>query len=377
MTNNRARFSVPTARAAYLLRKAVKEGLVVYDVRIGEGKTSFCVEKGGERALEALLTAEGLRGKRLKERQGTRLFSFLKARPILLVASVVAFLSVAFFQCFVYRAEIRGNTFVNTKTIAGVLKEHKIDGFAFKGKVDVSAIRRDVASIDGVSFASVRIKGNKLLVDVKEELPPSEAEEISFEPIVSKVSAVITKIVAESGTPRVKIGDRVSAGDVLIDPVYSFTEGESAAPAKGEVYGVTTYEKQISLPEMSVQSERTGKKKTYRKIFFFGKETGKREPPPFQSFDLSERLVYSPLGKAIRVVERTYFERKDVTVYHDLSVEAPARIEKETQKILSSVPFYASAVGGVIAEQKKMDNILYIVLYYTVVQRLDSLFTPE
>ena len=377
MTTDRARFAVPTARAAFLIRKAGKEGVTVYDVRIGEKRTSFSVAKVDERALDRILTAEGLRGKRLRERAGKRILSFVKARPLLVIASVVALCSVAFFQSFVYRAEIRGNTFVNTKTIAAVLKAHKIDGFTFKGKVDVPSIRKDVASIEGISFASVRVKGNKLFVDVKEELPPSEADEVSFDPIVSKVSAVITKIVAESGTPRVKIGDRVSAGDVLIDPVYSFTEGEAAAPAKGEVYGMTTYERRIALPEISVQNELTGKKKSFRRILLFGREWGKAEEPPFASFDLSERIVFSSVGNALRVVERTYFERKDVTVYHDFGIEVPARIEKERQAILSSVPFYASAVGGVTVEQKKMDNILYIVLYYTVVQRLDSLFSPE
>ena len=377
MTNDRTRYSVPTRRAVSLIRKAVKEGVVIRDVTIGEKRTAFSVEKGGERALDAILTAEGIERDRVRERRGKRFLKMIKARPFLAGAAALSIFLFAFFQSFVYRYEISGNRLVNTRTISAVLKEHKIDGFTFKGKVDVDSIRRDVSAIDGVSFASVRIKGNKLFVDVKEELPKEEVEEERFEPVVSRVSAVITKIVAESGTPRVKIGDSVQKGDVLIDPVYAFTEGEAPAPAKGEVYGVTTYEKRLVIPEISVQSERTGEKRKARVLVLSGKEIGKKTKLPYPSFDVSEKVVFESMGGLVKVIERTYFERKDVTVYHDFDLELPDRIEKERQKILSAVPFYASAAGGVTVEQKKIDNNLYIVLYYTVEQRLDSLFTPE
>ncbi len=377
MKRDRTRYAVPTKRAAYLMRKAVKAGVTIYDVTLGENKTAFSVERGGERALEAILTAERIERNRVRERTGKRILSFLKARPVFAAATVLSVMAFSFFQCFVYRTEISGNRFVNTKTIAAVLEAHKIDGFTFKGQVDVPSIRSDVSALDGVSFASVRIKGNRLLVEIKEELPSSDTEKESFEPVRARLSAVITKIVAESGTPFVKIGDKVKKGDVLIAPVYTFTEGEGLAPAKGEVYGVTTYKKEIVLPEISVQNERTGIKQAVRSLFVFGKEIGEEKAPPFSSYDLSEKVVFEALGGSVRVVERTYYERRDAVVFHDFDLELPALIEKETQNLLSSVPFYAVTTGGVTVEQKKMDNILYIVLYYTVEQRLDSLFAPE
>lgn len=360
-----------------MLGKTAKAGVSAFDLRINETSAELSVGKGKEKVFERILEEEGIEVKRIRERGLYRLLLRVRARPFLAASCAVCILLFAFFHAFVYKTEISGNRLVNTSAIEKVVRAHDAHVFSFKKSVDLAGIQADVSALEGVSFASVSIKGNKLLIRVKEALPMENAEASDYDPVVSRYSAVVTKIVAESGTPQVKIGDSVERGTVLISPSYAFTEGSASAPAKGEIYGITTYEKRLILPEISVQSVLTGKKTSAREIYLFSRPVGKASVSPFPSFDLKEEVVFESFGGVLKVVEKTFFERQDVTVYHDFDLELPSVVERARAEILTSVPFYASAFSAVTVEQKKIDNTLYIVLYYTVEQRIDSLFAPE
>ena len=178
-------------------------------------------------------------------------------------------------------------------------------------------------------------------------------------------------MIAQSGTPRVKAGDSVRSGDLLIQPVYAFTEGESPAPAAGEVWGIVTYQREVALASVTVESVLTGEYKKVRQVTLFRKEVGKTPSSPYQTYDREERLLYRGFG--LQVKEIVYRKREAQTLYHDFDEEAPALTQKSVQTLLAGVPFIARERGAVTVTQKKVDNILFIVLYYTVEQRIDSL----
>lgn len=356
-----------------MINRATRAKISVYDITLGGDSFSCRVAWKNVKTFALLLQEEQI--EYTLEQTRFSLAAALKRRPFLIAGILIAFAMALVFGSFVYGVEITGNRYVNTSKIESVLLANKVDGFAYKGKVDVERIKMDVVALDGVSFASVKIKGSKLYVDVKEELPTVLPEDENYAPVLSACSGVVTKVVTESGTPCVKVGDTVRSGDVLIAPVYTFTEGESAAPAKGEVWAKTTYKEEIVLSEISVEKQLTGKVFRSRSVAFFGREILGFEDCPFSEYDLSETVISDAFG--VRVTERLYREIRAATSYHDLDAEAPLHIEKALVELLSETPFYAYATGGVVTEQKKMDNMLYIVLYYTVEQRIDSLFLPN
>ena len=79
----------------------------------------------------------------------------------------------------------------------------------------------------------------------------------------------------------------------------------------------------------------------------------------------------------IAVTEKIYRRRVSQTIYHDFDAEAPVLLLSAVRELLLSVSFHARERGGVRAVQKKLDNVLYIVVYYSIEQRIDPLFAAR
>lgn len=340
-----------------------------------DGALFFAVDYAQSAVVDALLEENGF----IYEKGGyIGLKSFLKklfSRPFLVVATALSLVLIALFGNFIYGYSVKGNEQVNTSVIEEVLLKHGVDGFVWKGSVDLAAVKREIGALEGVSFASVKVTGNRLSVEIKESLPLFDADEPQYAAALSLYPAVVTKVVAESGTPQVKSGDVVKVGDVLVAPVHTFTEGEEPAPARAAVWGVVTYQKEVLLPCCTVENVLTGETCTQRTVTIFKKQVGKPTPVPFDSYDVEERVLFSFCG--VTVTEKTYRRRAAKQVFHDFDAEATHLAEEARTALLLSIPFYAAERGQVRVIQKKVDNVLYQVLYYSVEQRIDSLFTAR
>ena len=359
----------------FLLNRLLSLGLLLDKIKVRKGELCFSVSYAQSKLADSLLSDMGVSFQKSGYAGGRALFFRLLSRPFLAASTVLALCGTFFFSNFVYGHSVKGNVFVNTAQVEEVLRQNGVDGFVSKKRLDLEGIKDSLCAIDGVSFASVKLVGNRLQVEIKEELPSATPDAPLYEPIGSLYSAVVTKIVAESGTPQVKSGDQVNVGDVLVAPIYAFTEGEAPAPARAEVWGIVTYQKEVLLPLYTVETPLTGKIFRTRSLRVFGKSVGKEKTPPFELYDMEERVIYR--GAGVTVSEKTYRERASQTVYHDFGAEQLALIRAAVSDLLCSVPFYARERGAVRAAQKKLDNVLYIVLYYSVEQRIDSLFTAR
>ena len=69
-----------------------------------------------------------------------------------------------------------------------------------------------------ISWIGIELKGTNAIVKlVKAEEAPEIIDENDYTNIVANKSGIITKIVAQNGTAKVKVGDTVEAGTVLIE----------------------------------------------------------------------------------------------------------------------------------------------------------------
>ena len=368
-------FRVACRRASYCLNRLIAAGISCELAEGSKNEVVFSVSgKDAAKAEEVLrretlsYSIEGYRGMK------PLLLRFAK-RPFLLLSILLSLAGVILFENFVYGYTIKGNSFVNRASVVAVLRENNAEGFRLKSQVDLGAIKRDLLSLEGVSFAGVKFVGTRLQVEIKESLPLENPTEPQFAPLCASHSAVVTKVIAESGTPRVKSGQVVKAGDPLIEPIYAFTEGEGAAPAAGEVWGVVTHRKEVALPAFCVESVLTGEVIRLRSVKLFGKTLGKESAPPFATYDYEERVIWRGIG--VEVTEKVYKRREERVFCHDLDAEADATVKSTLIELLLDLPVSARERGTVRVVQKKVDNILLIVLYYTVEQRIDSLpFAP-
>ena len=149
----RTRFRVRTRRSVYLLNRLTRAGVSVDRIaRDGEALTFRTIAREAN-VVERVLTEEGLEYEVFGFRSARHLFRRIFARPFLLVSCVLSLVAVLFFNGFVYDVSIRGNHYVNSSVIRSVLSENRVDGFAAKSELDLPRIKREIASLDGVSFA--------------------------------------------------------------------------------------------------------------------------------------------------------------------------------------------------------------------------------
>lgn len=347
----------------------MRAGISAEEIERLEDRLVFSVRRADAAAVESLLSEQDLSYDRSGWLGAKRTLLALLGRPFLIISILFSAVGVLFLQSFVYGYSIRGNEYVNTETVAAVLRANHADGFAYKKALDLQEIKREIAAIEGVSFASVKVVGNRLEVTVKEELPRETPDEPLYAPVLSECDAIVTKVVAESGTPRVEVGDRVSKGAILIEPIYLFAEGQTEAPARGEVWGRVTYKKELYLPTLWVEKVRTGEFFLARTVTFFGRGIGKEAAPPFADYEWEERVIYRGIG--VSVTERAYYRLAEQTLCRDLAQEGESLLRGALADLLLSVSFCATEKSGVSLTQKKVDNIIVLVLYYTVERRID------
>lgn len=185
------------------------------------------------------------------------------------IAGCIAFL--LYLTTFIWLIDINGNSSITDETILSFLEERQSAFGTKKNSIDCEKLEEELRSqFADVIWASVRLNGTKMTVDIQENLLESknhmeakEAMEGAYN-IVAEKDAVITSIITRKGTPGVKAGDEVKEGDLLvssrldiyndsqeiIDYVYTCSDAD--------IYGRTTYTYEDSFPMEFTQKVKTG-----------------------------------------------------------------------------------------------------------------------
>ena len=238
---------------------------------------------------------------------------------------------------FILRYEVVGLDKLSQNEVVEFVK----DGYSRnKHKIDTSEIEIGlVDKFDKISFVSCMIKGQTLVINIKEKLMPEEMYG-EFAPIVATKSGKISEIELISGTMLVKIGDFVQAGEILVAPYTIDTSGqlkkvEAKATIKAEVYNEGSVDHYSSF----IQVERTGKTAQENDITLFGLTiyTFKDE----MNFDLYEvEYEDANLSKNLflpfKMIKTIYYELSQQLVQSNFEDVQEEYIEKAKQKALEN-----------------------------------------
>lgn len=150
-------------------------------------------------------------------------------------AGIIIFFTINIFMSrYLWKIEVYGNAYYSADTIIEFVKSLDVS-FGTRTS-DISCYYIETAlrkEFDKITWVSADIDGSRLLINIKEN------EDTRFiydagEPcdIVAAKDGIISSIITRSGTPVVKAGDEVKAGDVLVmSKVESLNES-------GESFGV-------------------------------------------------------------------------------------------------------------------------------------------
>jgi len=264
---SRVKFVIKTLNQEKLLNSLSKEFSLFEIDRIDKQNTVFCVNFFDAKNIEKILKKNNVKIEKVLKMGFLNILFKIFSNLSLTFSSVFFILFLIFSNQFIWTYKIEGNETISKTEIVDYLKE---DFSNKKSKIDTKAVEDGLLkNFSYLSFVSCIIRGQTMIVNLKEKLSPEEIYG-SFSPIVASADAKIKSINLVSGTLKVKVGDFVRKGDVLVEPCAIDSSGsqrkvEASAEIFGEVYDIGT----SSHFEKLVFTERTGRFAVKNEIMLF------------------------------------------------------------------------------------------------------------
>ena len=253
--------------AARLLRRITESGVRVSDVR-RTGGTSVRLTIPARRFKTLHTLRRGLPVRiRIVAKRGLpfRLLK-LRTRPVLWLGTVLLFSAMLILSKRIWVIRIAETNTVNPEEILAALDERGIrPGAYLSGPILITAANDLSAQIREASWIGLDREGVMLKVNVQEALPES-AKRPSDVPcdIVAEKDGVITSIAVMRGQARVKVGDRVKKGDVLISGHVVYKDSGYDTAADGVVKAAVDYCVETELLQSVSESFETDAEETIR-----------------------------------------------------------------------------------------------------------------
>lgn len=290
----------------------------VKDIKISDNCFAFSVPYGKRKQVDSMLLKADIK---ILNKTHKGFFAFLN-KTIFRIGVIIPIILFAVFAIianqFVFNYQFQGNELVKNDEIVEVLKNNKVYGIVQKQKIDTKSLQLELQKLESVSFASVIIKGNTLVVNIKEKIYNAEyIEKDEFLPLKSNFNGIITEISVVQGTPLVSVGQTVTVGQELVSPYIKDTSGQSLAvkpmaDIKADVFLTTT----TIVPNTKTVYSKTGKTITHKTISLFGlniySHTPKNDFAIYECETLQENLTNLILP--FKICTTTFYEQTQTQI---------------------------------------------------------------
>lgn len=224
---------------------------------------------------------------RIKRKKGLPfLMHRLKPRVGLWAGGILFCCLIYTCSLFIWSVEIEGQYTHTEPALKKYLKTINVTPGTRKVFLDCTAIEEAMRKeYKDIGWVSAEIRGTKMCIRIKETNLPQE-KEVEGAPahLIAPAEGEIASVIVRKGTPVVKKGDKVAAGDILINGVIDIVGDndllvrKEAVEADGDIYLNTqyTYRKEYSLAYK--KKEYTGKTKKTYDLEGFGYEISLQNP---------------------------------------------------------------------------------------------------
>lgn len=262
-------------------------------------------------------------------------------------------LAVAFWMIsslFIWDIQTAGNYRITDDVFNTFLREQQVTVGMKKSGLDIGALEKEIRrTFPEITWASARLSGTKLLIEIKENDAPIITQQAAAEKgseLVTDYDGTIVAIIVRSGVPMVKVGDAVAKGDVLVAgnvPVYN----EDATvreylyvDADADIWLEHAMSFSARLPFDYIQKEYTGRTKKRFYLRIGNHEWKMPQERPFLVYDSlireSRPLVFEKL--LIPVYQGSYTYREYKNVEHEYTLEqAETLLSEKLRTFLASL----------------------------------------
>lgn len=156
---------------------------------------------------------------RISKKNGPGFFIFNNRNRYFLVAGLIIFIIIILWSTKkIVKIEIHGNEYYASTEIYEFLTENNIDYGSVVKNISCKDIEKLMLNhFDLLTFVSVHINGNTLIITVKEnKTVKQEKEDKTPCNLIATEDGVVVSIITRAGVPLVKAGDEVKREDVLV-----------------------------------------------------------------------------------------------------------------------------------------------------------------
>lgn len=283
----------------------------------------------------------------IENKQGVP-FTLQRYRHRKIFAILIAVVStvITILNLFVWEVEIIGEFTFPIEEVRDQLALENVRSGVLKKNIDAEKVRLNMLlKRNDIAWMGVAIKGNRVVVEIigKEE---KSDDYVNIEPgdIICDKDGIVEKIYVAQGVAKVKKGDLIAAGDVLISGEVTSDYAETRyVPAAGEIVIKTWYAEKYKVPyEKSVVSKTGKKEKSYMFDIFNCKINLLNKDTNFEKYDtITSSNNFSLFGKfdiPIKVTTQVYEEILiDNITYTKSQAESMAK-ELAKRSVLSKIP---------------------------------------
>lgn len=367
------------------LNLALARNISFWDITINRNGSIQAKMKAGEyRALRSLARQSRCRV-RIVDKRGWPFFSRrLRGRQVLLLGSLFFLLAIYLLSTFIWVVDVRPeNGPLRRVTPAQVLAAARAEGLkpgARKSALDIRVLEHALERrLPQVAWVGIRFQGTRAEITVVEKAAPP-GEEASDRPasIIAAKDGVIKDILVINGEGRVKAGDTVRQGEILISglilpPPPEKKPGEAASPeqplspprlvrARGIVRARVWYEGEKEISRRQVQEVPTGRQQTTIMVQVPGHRYILKGPerPSYTNYRKENKVMALPSWRnftlPVELIITTYYEVQ--VRYRQLSFEDAVRAagEQALAELKEKLPPGAGITGQKIVPLSKPED---------------------
>jgi len=305
---------------------------------------------------------------KIKKKKGIYFILFrYKKRRMFFYLFILLILVLTFLSTFIFTINITGNDKISDQEILNVLK--KADVYVGKNRLLVNERKAGNmlrTEIYDIAWVGVEVKGTKVNIKIVEKtfLDDEDNEKINGN-IVANKSGVITKIIAENGTPKLLTGSYIEKGMTAIEGIIESQLIENVnVHAKGILRVKNTYTYELNEKYEVSEKVYTGKKQYGIGFMYKDKEYLLKYLPKEYIYDITKKEKKLRItGNSFKFVLAKYKEYELITKtrnYEDLVEICKARYDEYILSIKAESSVISNEQVEII---KKEEGVTYKVTY--------------
>ncbi|MGL4799886.1 MAG: sporulation protein YqfD [Cellulosilyticaceae bacterium] len=235
------------------IRLVVSNHIFLWKVVERDGKLYMHTTIDGFKRMKPYAHKSRCRMKILKKK-GLPFLSFrYRKRWLFGIGSLLFAIGLYTLCSFVWLVDVTGNDRLQTTDVIQVLSKEGYGVGKLKGSLDLRQAEKVLMNAyPEIVWVGIQFEGTKMVVQVSESVlkPPTKEKGAPCD-LVAKRDTLITYIVADTGMPKVKVGDTVKKGEVLISGSIPLQDEQSSlyfTESRGVVKGKTGYSLKATMP---------------------------------------------------------------------------------------------------------------------------------